>query len=69
MVSTTLVPVQEYLSMADKPACDYLDGVLHQAEARRKHGGRQARLSQLLNEGFPEFEAGSEVTVQIRAGK
>ena len=68
--SATLVPVEEYLSTTYKPACDYIDGVLHQKSMpTRKHGAMQTRLGRLLSEEFPDFEAESEVTVQIRTGK
>jgi Uma2 family endonuclease len=63
------VSVEEYLATSYKPACDYLDGVLRQKPLpTRKHGVLQGRLAQLINVGFPDFEAASEVTVRIRPG-
>ena len=68
--SSTLVSVEEYLSTDYKPACDYIDGVLRQKTMPTcDHGLLQSRLSQLINQGFPQFVAGSEITVQIRTGK
>ena len=68
--SSTLVPVEEYLSTNYRPNCDYIDGVLRQKPmATWKHGLLQSRLAQLVNQGFPQFVAGSEITVKIRAGK
>jgi Uma2 family endonuclease len=64
------VSVEEYLATSYKPACDYLDGVLRQKPLpTRKHGVLQARFMQLINVGFPNFEAASEVTVRLRPGK
>jgi Uma2 family endonuclease len=70
MTGSTLVSVEEYLSTNYKPNCEYVDGVLHpKPMGTRKHGKLQIWLGQLINERFPDFEAGSEVTVQIRTGK
>jgi Uma2 family endonuclease len=67
---TTPVSVEEYLSTNYKPACEFIDGVLRQKPMpTRKHGLLQARFAQLVNVGFPDFEAASEVTVQIATGK
>ena len=67
---TTLVSVEEYLRTNYEPNCEYIDGVLRRKPMpTRKHGLLEARLAQLINVGFTEFEAGCEVTVQIRAGK
>jgi len=69
-VESTLVPVEEYLRTTYKPACDYIDGVLRpKAMPTRKHGLIQARLTQLLNMGWPALEAVSEMSVRIREGK
>jgi Uma2 family endonuclease len=66
----TLISVEEYLRTNYKPACEYIDGVLRQKPMpTRKHGLIQGRLCQLLNMGFPDFEAASEVTVRLREGK
>jgi Uma2 family endonuclease len=35
----------------------------------RKHGLTQTRLGQLINVGYPDYEAASEVTVRIRPEK
>jgi len=65
-----LVSEQEYLRTTYKPACDYIDGVLRQKPmGTRKHGRLQTHLGRLIDEGFPEFEAASEVTVKIRTGR
>ena len=70
MATAALVSVEEYLATPYKPACDYVDGVLYQKSMpTRKHGSIQMRLGQLINTGFPSFDAESEVTVQIRTGK
>lgn len=67
---TTLVSVEEYLRSNYEPACEYVDGVLHEKPMpTRKHGLLQSRFSYLLTAGFPDFEVSSEVTVQIREGK
>jgi Uma2 family endonuclease len=64
------VSVEEYPATSYKPACDYLDGVLRQKPLpTRKHGVLQGRFIQLISTGFPDFEAASEVTVQLRPGK
>ena len=62
----TLVSVEEYLATSYKPACDYLDGVLRQKSLpTRKHSLIQTFLCQLINTGFPGFEAVSELTARI----
>jgi Uma2 family endonuclease len=64
------VSVEEYLATSYKPACDYVDGVLRQKPLPTwKHGLLQGHLMQLINVGFPDFEAASEVTVRLRPGK
>jgi Uma2 family endonuclease len=69
MATAALVSVEEYLATTYKPACDYVDGVLYpKPMATRKHSVIQSRLSQLML-GFPDFEANTELTVQIRTGK
>jgi Uma2 family endonuclease len=68
--STTLVPVEEYLNTNYKPACDYIDGVLRpKSMPTWNHSLLQARLIVLIAQGYPEFAAGPEATVQIRTGK
>ena len=70
MASGTLISVEEYLSKTYKPACDYIDGVLRQKPMpTRKHGRVQTVLGRLIDAGFSDFEAESEVTVKIRTGK
>ncbi len=62
--------VEEYLATTYKPACEYLDGVLRQKPMpTRKHGLLQARLIQLIANGYQGLEPESEVTVRIREGK
>lgn len=66
----TLVSVEEYLNTDYKPACDYIDGVLRQKTMPAwKHGRVQVRLGLLIEQSFPQFVAGSEITCQIRTGK
>ncbi len=66
----TGVSVEEYLATSYKPACDYLDGVLRQKPLPTwKHGRLQGWLMQLINSGFTEFAAASEVAVRIREGR
>ena len=67
---TTLVSVEEYLRTNYKPACEYVDGILHPKPMPTwMHGLLQAQLAMLINQGFHDFVAASEVNVQIRAGK
>jgi Uma2 family endonuclease len=70
MATAAVVSVEEYLATTYKPACDYVDGVLYQKSMPTwEHGSIQSQLSALIQQGFPQFKAGSEVTVQIRTGK
>ncbi|HXB70068.1 MAG TPA: Uma2 family endonuclease [Candidatus Acidoferrales bacterium] len=70
MATAALVPVEEYLSTTYKPACDYVDGVLYQKSMPTwDHGSIQGQFYMLITQGFPQYKAGSEVTVQIRTGK
>lgn len=65
-----MVSVEEYLSTNYRPNCDYIDGVLRQKPwPAWNHGILQSRLGQLIEQGFPQFEPASEVTVKIRPGK
>jgi Uma2 family endonuclease len=66
----SLISVEEYLGTSYKPACDYIDGVLRPKPMPTwTHGLLQAQLMMLIMQGFRQFVAGSEVTVQIRTGK
>jgi Uma2 family endonuclease len=70
MAAASLVSVEEYLATNYKPACEYIDGVLRQKSMPTwDHGEIQSCLCQLINTGFPQFRAASEVTVQVRTGK
>jgi len=65
-----IVPVEEYLSTTYRPNCEYIDGVLRpKPMPTRKHGRIQGWLVVLIERGFPEFEAATEVTVRIRASR
>lgn len=67
---TTLISEQEYLGTTYKPACDYIDGVLHQKSMpTRKHSRAQMRLGRLIEEGFSDFEADPQLTVKVRTDK
>ena len=64
-----LVTVEEYLRTGYKPACDFIDGTLHQKQMPPwKHGLIQAHLGALLNAHRGNLAA-SELTVRIREGK
>ncbi|MBY0506057.1 MAG: Uma2 family endonuclease [Bryobacteraceae bacterium] len=68
--TTELVSVAEYLAAETKPAREYEDGVVTQKPMpTRKHGLIQGWLVELLRREAPEWEPGSEVTVQVRTGK
>src|SRR5690348_10970093 len=68
--SPTLVSVEEYLATTYKPACEYIDGVLHQKPMPTwLHGLIQTRLAALINYNFRRFLAASEITVRVRPGK
>ena len=70
MTGSTLVSVEEYLSTSYKPNCEYVDGVLYPKPMPTwMHGLLQSHLAMLINQGFAQFAAASEVTVQIRTGK
>ena len=70
MATAAMVSVEEYLATTYKPACDYVDGVLYQKSMPTwEHGTIQGHLCGLINQAFPQYKAGSEVTVQIREGK
>ena len=67
---TMLVSVEEYLRSNYKPACEYVDGVLHQKPMPTwMHGLLQVHLAMLINQGFRQFVAAAEIAVQIRPGK
>jgi Uma2 family endonuclease len=62
--STTLMPVEEYLALSEKPYFEYLDGVLRQkAMPTRKHGKMEFRLSTLIEQSG--FDATPEQTVKL----
>jgi Uma2 family endonuclease len=67
---TTPVSVEDYLRTSYKPTCEYVDGVLHQKPVPTwMHGLLQAHLAMLINQGFHDFVAASEVNVRIRTEK
>jgi len=64
--STTLIPVDEYLQTNYKPACEYREGILTQKPMpTRKHARLQGLLFKLIDDGFPGFEAATELTVRL----
>ena len=66
----TLIPVEEYLQTSYKPACEYRDGVLTQKPMPTwKHSLIQIRIGQLVLVGYPDFRAGTELTVRLREGR
>ncbi|MEP7354308.1 MAG: Uma2 family endonuclease [Acidobacteriota bacterium] len=68
MSTTTLVPVEEYLRMTEKPYREYRDGVLYPKPMHTwSHGVIQAILAGLLRK--LGLQAGSEISVHISAGK
>jgi Uma2 family endonuclease len=68
MATAAQISVEEYLRTSYEPNCEYIDGVLRpKATGTKKHSRLQIRLGAL-----PEqlgYEAGSELTVQVRPGK
>ncbi|HTS27435.1 MAG TPA: Uma2 family endonuclease [Bryobacteraceae bacterium] len=69
-VGTTLISVEEYLRTNYEPRCEYIEGVLRQKPMPSwDHGALEAQFCQLVNLGFPDFAAASEVNVQIRPDK
>ena len=68
--STTLIPVEEYLQSSYDPSREYRDGVLTpKTMPTRKHARLQGRLFKLIDDGFPDFEAATELTVCLREGR
>ena len=68
--SATLIPVDEYLQTSYAPANEYRDGVLTpKSMPARKHARLQGRLFKLIDDGFPGFEAATELTVCLREGR
>jgi Uma2 family endonuclease len=62
--STTLMSVEEYLALSEKPYFEYLDGVLRQkAMPTRKHGKMEFRLLTLIEQSG--FDATPEQTVKL----
>ena len=69
--STTLVSVDEYIQHyiheGAKPACEYIDGALiPKPLGGRKHGRMQYRISYLINDAYPQFEAIPELHARLR---
>ena len=70
MATGALVSEQEYLNTTYKPACDYIDGILHQKPMPTlRHSAIQGQLIVLINPRYPQFLAGPELTVKIRTAK
>jgi Uma2 family endonuclease len=70
MAAQTLVSVEEYLRASSKPACEYIDGVLHQKTMPTfLHSLMQSRLVSLLLRVAPGFNVLPELTVQVRPDK
>ncbi len=68
--STQLISVTDYLATNYKPSCEYVDGVLYAKPlGTRKNGIIQARIAALINATFKEYEAGSEISIQISPTK
>ena len=68
--TTTLMPVDEYLRLTCKPACEYRDGVLTQkAMPTLNHSLIQTRIGQLLLNDYPDFLTGSELHVRPRENR
>jgi len=68
--TATLVSVQEFLRLSDKPAFEFQNGILRQKPLPTwKHSLLQARIAHLLMSGQPEILAGSELTVRVRPGR
>ena len=64
--STTLVTVEEYFAISEKPYFEYLDGVLRQKSMpTRKHGKMEFRLSDLIGQSELGFDATAEQTVRL----
>ena len=68
MSSTTLVPVEEYLRLTEKPNCEYRDGVLYpKAMPTTFHGILEGALWFALRK--PGLQAAVEVTVRLSPTK
>lgn len=70
MATTVLIPVGEYvrqyIESGQKPACEYVDGLLvPKGMGNRKHSRLQRRLLELLR-AFSEFEAFPELHAKLR---
>ena len=64
--STTLVTVEEYLAISEKPYFEYLDGVLRQkAMPTYEHGMMEWRFLSLINKPAAGFAACPELTVRL----
>jgi Uma2 family endonuclease len=64
--STTLVTVEEYFAISEKPYFEYLDGVLRQkAMPTYDHSQMELRLSNLINHLAIGLTAGPELTVRL----
>ena len=68
MTTGTAVSVDEYLRTADKPNCEYIDGVLVQKPMPTwMHSELQYQIAYMIRTFFPRFEAMPELTVRIDA--
>jgi len=70
MVSTTLIPVSEYLRTTYEPDCDYVDGELQERNlGERPHSFLQLILAAMFhaNRRAWNIVAGTEVRVQVGA--
>jgi Uma2 family endonuclease len=66
MSSTTLVPVEDYLRLTEKPNCEYRDGVLYpKAMPATFHGILELMLGLALRK--LGLQAAAEVTVRLSA--
>jgi Uma2 family endonuclease len=68
MTSSSALSVEEYLSRSDKPACEYIDGILRpKARPTKLHAPVQFMLVLLLRQ--QNVEALPEVTVRLSKDK
>lgn len=66
----TLVPLSEYLSQAYHPDCDYLEGTLQERNVGEiAHSDAQSACLVYVRTHYPDFWAGVEVRVQIKANR
>ena len=63
----TLIPVDEYLRLNCKPACEYRDGILTQKPMPTwKHSAIQMQIGHVILGRYPDFRPGGELHVRLR---